>query len=134
MCLCPVICREVHRPLLGFARLLRRFGFAIAPEQAIAFMQAVGLLGPRSMGHIRRAAVATFAPSPDRRVEFDALFESWFYGEAGAPLQCYGNEEEETEIKDEGDSGEDEALLTQEETGGELTSRAEQLGMRSFGG
>ena len=119
-------------PLLGFARLLRRFGFAIAPEQAIAFMQAVTLLGPRSMDHIRRAAVATFAPPPDRRVEFDALFESWFYGEAGAPLHSPGVEEEDNDIKDEGDNGEEQELLTQEETGGELTSRTEQLGIRAF--
>ena len=43
-------------PFLAFARLLRRFGFTIAPEQASSFMQAVTLLGPRSMNDLFEAA------------------------------------------------------------------------------
>jgi len=119
-------------PLLGFARLLRRFGFAIAPEQATAFMQAVTLLGPRSMDDIRRAAVATFAPAPDRRVEFDALFESWFYGDVRVAIEGEEQGEDKTEIKDDSDTAEELAGPVQAETGGELTSKTEQLSIRAF--
>ncbi|MCY0093696.1 vWA domain-containing protein [Hoeflea ulvae] len=119
-------------PLFGFARLLRRFGFAIAPEQAIAFMQAVTLLGPRSMDDIRRSAVATFAPAPERRVEFDALFESWFHGEARVSIEGEGQDEDEPQIKDDSDTAEEETGPVQEETGGELTSGTEQLSIRAF--
>jgi uncharacterized protein with von Willebrand factor type A (vWA) domain len=119
-------------PLFGFARLLRRFGFAIAPEQAIAFMQAVTLLGPRSMDDIRRSAVATFAPAPERRVEFDALFESWFQGDARIAIEGGDEDEEEPQLKDDQGTSEDQNVPVQEETGGELTSGLEQLGVRGF--
>ena len=46
-------------PLLGFGPLLRRYGFPVAPEQVSGFMQAVTLLGPRSMADIHEAALAT---------------------------------------------------------------------------
>ena len=47
------------RPFADFARHIRRFGFPVVGEQAIAFMQGVTLLGPRSMEDIRQAALAT---------------------------------------------------------------------------
>lgn len=119
-------------PLFGFARLLRRFGFAIAPEQVIAFMQAVTLLGPRSMDDIRRSAVATFAPAPERRVEFDALFESWFCGDARVAIEGADEDKDEPQIKDEQDTSEDQTVPVQDATGGELTSGSEQLSVRTF--
>ena len=48
---------------LEFPALLRANGFAVAPEQTATFLEAVGLLGPRSVADIRRAAHATLAPS-----------------------------------------------------------------------
>ena len=90
------------RPFPGFARLLRRFGFAVAPEQAVSFMRAVALLGPRSMNDIREAALAMLAPPPDRRAEFDAHFRAYFHGEAAATVA--GEPEEETAVKDDGDA------------------------------
>jgi len=119
-------------PLFGFARLLRRFGFAIAPEQVVSFMQSVTLLGPRSMEDIRRSAVATFAPAPERRVEFDALFESWFCGDARVAIEGDDENEEEPRIKDDNDTAEDQSVSVREETGGELTSGSEQFGVRAF--
>ena len=68
-------------PFPGFARLLRRERFGAAPEQVIAFMAGIDLLGPRSMEDIRRAAYATFAPPVERRGEFESLFRAWFFGE-----------------------------------------------------
>jgi uncharacterized protein with von Willebrand factor type A (vWA) domain len=117
-------------PLLGFGRLLRRFGFAVAPEQGAAFMQAVTLLGPRSMADIREAALATLAPPPDRRGEFDALFRSWFHGEEAVVTD--GESDEETQVRDDGGEREQQGEELREEEGGELSSAIEQLSLREF--
>lgn len=70
------------RPLLAFVHLLRRNRFAVAPEQGLDFIRAVGLLGPSGMTAIHRAARATLAPPPERHEEFDALFRAHFFGQA----------------------------------------------------
>jgi uncharacterized protein with von Willebrand factor type A (vWA) domain len=60
---------DTTRPIahfLAFTALLRRTGFAVAPEQSIAWLSAIALLGPQQMGDIRRAARATLAPPPER--------------------------------------------------------------------
>ncbi|RJT41672.1 VWA domain-containing protein [Mesorhizobium waimense] len=116
--------------MLGFARLLRRYGFAIAPEQISSFMQAVKLLGPRSMADIREAALATLAPSPDRRDEFEAHFRSYFYGDVRPSID--GEEDEETRIKDDRGTREAENQTARQEKGGELSSAIEQLSNRDF--
>jgi uncharacterized protein len=119
------------RPFAGFARHIRRFGFPVAGEQAIAFMQGVTLLGPRSMEDIRQAALATLSPPHDRSAEFDALFRSFFYGEATVTVDA--ESDEDTEVKD--DSGVEqegeEPELRQEESG-ESASAIERLGYRAF--
>jgi uncharacterized protein with von Willebrand factor type A (vWA) domain len=117
-------------PLLGFGRLLRRYGFAVAPEQVSGFMQAVTLLGPRSMADIREAALATLAPPPDRRDEFEAHFQSHFYGNTSAMVE--GDADEETRIKDDGGAGQEEIEAEQRQEGGELSSALEQLSTRDF--
>ncbi|MDX8523517.1 VWA domain-containing protein [Mesorhizobium sp. MSK_1335] len=117
-------------PFLGFARLLRRHAFAIAPEQVTSFMQAVTLLGPRSMADIREAALATLAPSPDRRGEFDAHFRSYFYGDAEPSIE--GEEDDETRIKDDRGTRKEEKQIARQEKGGELSSALEQLSSRDF--
>lgn len=68
------------RPFVAFPALLREHGFAVAPEQTVSFLSAVGLLGPRSIADVRRAAVATLAPHPEQRERFDALFDLHFLG------------------------------------------------------
>lgn len=67
-------------PFMAFAQACRAHGFAVAPEQTQAFIAATGLLGPRGMADLRRAARATFAPPPERFAEFDALFDLVFLG------------------------------------------------------
>ncbi|RWO09890.1 MAG: VWA domain-containing protein [Mesorhizobium sp.] len=117
-------------PLLGFGRLLRRYGFPVAPEQVSGFMQAVTLLGPRSMADIHEAALATLAPPPDRRDEFEAHFQSYFYGNTVAVVE--GEAVEETRIKDDGGASDEENELARQEEGGALSSGAEQLSARVF--
>ena len=53
---------------------------SVAPEQTAAFLAAIELLGPSGITDIRRAAHATLAPPPERRAEFDALFDAHFLG------------------------------------------------------
>lgn len=67
-------------PFLEFTARLRRTGFAVAPEQTIAWLAAIELLGPAAVDDIRRAARATLAPPPERFAEFDALFDAQFLG------------------------------------------------------
>ncbi|RWC39268.1 MAG: VWA domain-containing protein [Mesorhizobium sp.] len=117
-------------PLLGFGRLLRRYGFPVAPEQVSGFMQAVTLLGPRSMIDIHEAALATLAPPPDRRDEFEAHFQSYFYGNATAVVE--GEADDETRIKDDGGAGDEENKVARQAEGGDLSSGAELLSGRDF--
>ncbi len=119
------------RPFAGFARHIRHFGFPVAGAPAIAFMQGVTLLGPRSMEDIRQAALATLGPRHDRIAEFDALFRSFFYGETTVTVDA--ENDEDTEVKD--DSGveqEGEQPELRQEESGESASALEQLGRRTF--
>ncbi len=120
-------------PFLHFARLLRRHGFPVAPEQVTGFMRAVEALGPRSMDDIREAALALLSPSPERRGEFEALFRGFFHGETSTVIEG-ASDEEETVVKDEGASEDVPLDEPRQEEGGELSSALEQLGVREFSG
>ncbi|WP_208760180.1 vWA domain-containing protein [Mesorhizobium tianshanense] len=109
---------------------MRHFGFPVAPEQVSGFMQAVTLLGPRSMNDIHEAALATLAPPPDRRDEFEAHFQSHFYGSTAAVVE--GDSDEETRIKDDGGASDEASEVVRQEEGGELASSAERLSARDF--
>lgn len=89
-------------PFLEFAAALRAAGMPAAPEQAQAFVTGVGLLGPRSIRDIRRAAHATFGPGPDRAEEFDAIFDAVFLGHSIA-APAMGEAEDLPEAFDAGD-------------------------------
>ncbi|MGE0500667.1 MAG: VWA domain-containing protein [Rhizobiaceae bacterium] len=119
------------RPLGGFAHLLRRAGFAVAPEQTVAFLEAVRLLGPRSMGDIRAAALATLGPTPERMDEFESLFREWFWGDAVAVVT--GDADEETEVRDDHGSRLTLPLREEKVGGGELASDFDRLASRRFG-
>ncbi len=119
-------------PFVAFAQVLRANGFAVAPEQTQDFIAGVGLLGPRSMQDIHRAAVATLAPSPERRDEFDALFRMIFLGQTIAAAAQAGDEDEvQAYDAREGGAEPPEAEETSE-SGGEA-SGAEILSRRAFG-
>lgn len=69
-------------PFMALAPALRAAGIPAAPEQTQGFLAAVGLLGPRSIHDIRRAARAIFGPGPDRDQMFDDVFDAVFLGRA----------------------------------------------------
>lgn len=119
------------RAFVNFVGLLRRNGFAAAPEQTISFLSAIELLGPRSVEDIRQAGLATLAPPPERRATYDALFGSHFLGEEAAP-QIEGEDEETLRLQEEG-SGFDEPPLAEEiNESGQDATRAEQIVERRF--
>jgi uncharacterized protein with von Willebrand factor type A (vWA) domain len=119
------------RPLIGFAALLRSHGFMIAPEQTVSFLQAVELLGPRTIEHVRKAAVATLAPHPEQRARFDALFDMHFLGAAGEPGDDEWQFDDEMKVQD--DIGTEEVLIGEavNETGQAATG-AEALAIRTL--
>jgi uncharacterized protein len=121
------------RPFVTFPALLRANGFAVAPEQTTAFLAAIGLLGPKSVTDIRRAAHATLAPPPERRAAFDALFGAHFLGELEQG-EALGEPDDETVRVQEERAGGAEPLLSDEvnEAGQDATT-VEALSVRHFG-
>ncbi|MFQ3622628.1 MAG: VWA domain-containing protein [Acetobacteraceae bacterium] len=118
-------------PFLAFPGALRDAGFAAAPEQAEAFLAAVGLLGPRSVRDVRLAAHAVFGPAPERSAEFDAVFDSVFLGRAiAAPLP--GDAEELPAAFDAGGFELAPEAGEEDPSGAEATA-VERLGQRRFG-
>lgn len=119
-------------PFMAFGQALRASGFAVAPEQLNALIAAVGLLGPRSLRDVRRAAHATLGPAPERREEFDALFDEVFLGHV-LTAEAFGEPEDMPAAYDAGefemmpDAGE-------EDPSGAEASLAERLFARRFHG
>lgn len=118
-------------PFLALAPALRAAGFAAGPDRTRDFIAAVGLLGPRGIPDIRRAAHAVFGPGPERQALFDAVFDAVFLGRtlaapaAGAP----------EELPDAYDAGGAERLAEagDEEPSGAEATAAERLFQRRLG-
>jgi uncharacterized protein len=121
------------RPLTGFAQLLRRYGFGIAQDQIVAFLDAIQLLGPKDMQCIRRAAHATLAPPPERRGEFDTLFRAYFYEEASALSAARSMAEDDAPVKHGAIGIDESATLAKSNESGETATASEMLSVRRFG-
>ena len=119
------------RVFVSFVALLRANGFLVAPEQTTAFLAAIELLGPRSLEHIRQAGLATLAPTPERRVTYDRLFDIHFRG-SEAIQGAEGEDEETVRLQEEG-RGEDAPLRSDEANeSGLVAAREEALVERRF--
>jgi uncharacterized protein len=119
------------RLFISFVALLRANGFAIAPEQTVAFLAAIELLGPKSLAHIRQAGLATLAPPPERQATYNTLFDIHFLGRE--ELAANGAEDEEIVRLQEEGHGNEEALLADDANESGLTAtRAEALTERRF--
>ena len=115
--------------LVAFPVLLRENGFAVAPEQTVSFLQAVELLGPRSVEHLRQAAVATLAPRPEQRERFDALFDMHFLGALAEVAEQEWAPDEDVSVHE--DSGTREVLIGEEANeSGRAATEAEALSAR----
>ncbi len=121
------------KPFVEFPSLLRANRFAVAPEQTVSFLTAIDLLGPRSITDIHRAAHALFAPPPERRPEFDALFRAFFMGElVVAPETSADDDDDEMRIGDDDAAVQDFPLADEVNEAGERAVGAEVLSTRRF--
>lgn len=120
------------RAFVSFVALLRANGFAIAPEQTAAFLEAITLLGPRAPEDIRQAGLATLAPPPERRAVYDMLFQIHFLGgeEVRGPE---GADDEVVRLQDEVHGEEEPPLADEANESGAMAVRAEALVERRFG-
>jgi uncharacterized protein len=119
------------RVFVSFVALLRANGFSVAPEQTTAFLAAIGLLGPRSLEHIRLAGLATLAPPPERRATYDRLFDIHFRG-SEAIERAEGEDEEIVRLQEEGRGGDEPPLADEANESGLAAARAEALVERRF--
>jgi uncharacterized protein with von Willebrand factor type A (vWA) domain len=120
------------RPFVTFGTLLRQDGFRVASEQIMAFLAAVRLLGPAGIADIRRAAHAMLAPPPERRADFDALFDAHFLGETVAAVDQVDAHDDETRVQ-EGQRGSFDPLISDDRSeSGEMATAAEVLSVRRF--
>jgi uncharacterized protein len=116
--------------LIGFPQFLRRHGFTVGPEQSVAFLRAIELLGPRNLASIRRAGHACLAPPPERHAEFDALFRAYFHEEAEATTaRSLEGDEQKTEA---GGGLAPEADESEEGESGKEASVVERLARKRF--
>lgn len=120
------------RPLAEFCRLLHDDAFAVSPDQTIAFLKAVTVLGPRTIDDIYWAARAVLAPQPDRLGEFDALFDALFRDGVAAVVQATGDGREST-ASDSGASDLAPAEADAPSESGATATETEALAVRRFG-
>jgi uncharacterized protein with von Willebrand factor type A (vWA) domain len=120
------------RAFVSFVALLRANGFAIAPEQTAAFLEAITLLGPRGPEDIRQAGLATLAPPPERRAVYDMLFQIHFLG--GEEVRgAEGADDEVVRLQEDGRGDEEPPLADEANESGATAVRAEALVERRFG-
>lgn len=117
-------------PFLDFPQALRAAGFPASPDRTETFVTAVGLLGPKGIEDIRRAAHAVYGPGPDRRLMFDTVFDTVFLGRnLAAPVP--GEPEEVPQSFDAGSFEEMPVPDEEDPSGGDATA-AERLFARAL--
>jgi uncharacterized protein len=119
-------------PLVRFAQVLRQHHYPVATEQTISFLTAVRLLGPSSILAIRQAAYACFAPSAERRGEFEALFRAHFYGDIEVAIPTQLSPPDEIPLKDPARLRSDELIEIGAGESGQAACSQEQLSLRHF--
>ena len=119
---------------LDFAALLRGHRFAVAPDQTIGWIEAIGLLGPRDISEIRRTAIAMLAIPNDRKDEFDALFQSFFHGQTVAAKALASDDDEVDAFEATGGETQTEEAAEEDEQPGLDATTAERLTRRGFSG
>ncbi len=113
-----------------FTALLRRSGFAVAPEQTMAWLASIELLGPQSIDDIRRAAHATLAPPPERFADFDALFDAHFLGAIVPGLEAEPSDEEPMRAAEDTSVGPEPLFGDETRESGAQATAAERLSAR----
>jgi uncharacterized protein len=123
---------QASRPFVEFPQILRAHGFAVSPDQTMGFIEAVGLLGPRDMIDIRRAAISMLSVPRERHSEFDALFRAYFMGQSlAASIEDADGDDEIEAFEPTGSTVDVEEGLDESEAGDTATT-AEILSRRKF--
>jgi uncharacterized protein len=112
----------------AFGGVLRSHGLPSTPDQIIAFLRGVILLGPRGIRDVYHAAVASFGPEPEQRALFDRLFRAHFYGDAVEGLSATSEAQEDQHADSDALSPERGA----QSSAGDAASLAELLKERRF--
>jgi len=120
------------RTFIAFVALMRTNGFAVAPEQTMAFLSAIVLLGPRDPDDVRRAGLATLAPPPERHAAYHALFDMHFLGDE-APDFGEGEDEDVIRLQEDRRGVDEFASADATNESGQAATRAEALVQRRFG-
>ncbi len=128
----PALLPRTLEPFIRFAAVLRANRFLAAPDQTENFIAAVGLLGPRGFDDLHRAAVAIFAPPPERRSEFDALFRFVFLGHTLAAPSSAATDEDDVEAFDAGAGAMQPVELDEDREAGRQATAAERLATRNL--
>jgi hypothetical protein len=121
--------RQAPSPTSSASPACSGAGFAVAPEQTMAWLAAIELLGPTEIGDIRRAARATLAPPPERFAEFDALFDAHFLGAISLVVESEPSEDEPLRAAEDSSVG-PEPIFSDEtrESGAKATERGKAFG------
>jgi uncharacterized protein len=126
---------EAMRPIahfVEFAALLRRADFAVAPEQTMAWLAAIELLGPTGIEDIRRGARATLAPPPERFADFDALFNAHFLGTQSLVSEAAPSADEPLRAAEDSAVGPEPEFGDETHESGAEATTAERLAVRRF--
>jgi len=121
---------EPARPFLDFSQALRDHGFAIAFDQSEAFLRAASLLAPLNVRRLNRAAHATLAPSPERHVEFDALFQRHFVGGSDGVAAARSLPERDAPVSEGLGASQAMAEVSKRNESGKSASQNEALSLR----
>lgn len=118
--------------LVEFTQVLRAEGFPLAHEQVVMFLGAVRLLGPKTIDSIRQAAHATLAPPVDRRAEFDALFQAFFFAQTAIASAAKSLPEDEAPVKDKEGQRSEPPQIEGANRSGKAATAQELLSVRQF--
>ncbi|MEL6744977.1 MAG: VWA domain-containing protein [Pseudomonadota bacterium] len=127
----PTALPHAARTFVEFAQILRVHGFAVSPDQTTGFLQAIDLLGPRTIADIHSAGRALFSIPRVRWAEYDALFRAHFLGQTVVLPEDEAGDEE-VEAHDAGDDTRDVLADDDESETGEETTTGERLSQREF--
>jgi uncharacterized protein with von Willebrand factor type A (vWA) domain len=122
------------RAFIEFPHVLRANRFAVAGDQALAFMAAAPLLGPLNLRRLHRAAHATLAPPAERHAEFDALFRQYFGGGDPGIAAAKSLPEQDAPVSEDSGAQKEIAEIRKLNESGKSAAQSEALGIRHLRG
>jgi uncharacterized protein len=81
---------DPSRVLVGFARTLRRAGWAVTPDRVQAMTAGVAALGGAAAASVYWAGRLTLCSGPDDLARYDAAFAAYFGGHPGRTPNAWG--------------------------------------------